>query len=66
VTNDADALIVLKSGVEPESFFKYEVSLLIIDYYTCRFFFYKACYNADFKCEKLLHRKSKNFNTTWM
>ena len=29
-------------------------------------FFYIACYNVKFKCEKLLHRKSKNFNTTWM
>jgi len=26
----------------------------------------KACYNVKFKCEKLLHRKSKHFDTTWM
>jgi len=28
----------------PESFVEYEVSLLIIDYYYCSLFFYKACH----------------------
>jgi len=30
------------------------------------YLFYKECYNVKLKCEKLLHKKSKNFNTTWM
>jgi len=38
------------------------VCLLYDDYYYCRLFFYKACYNVSFKCEKLLHRKSQEFN----
>ena len=29
-------------------------------------FFYKVCYNITLKCAILLHRNSKNFNTTWM
>ena len=32
--------------------------LLIIVIAGC--FFYKACYNVNFKCEKLFHRKSNN------
>jgi len=28
-------------GPEPESFFEYEISLLIFDYYCCRLFFAK-------------------------
>jgi len=48
-----------KEGPEPESFYEYEVCLsLIVIIAGC--FFYKACYNVNFKCEKLLHRKSKN------
>ena len=55
-----------KEGPESESFFEYEVSLHNIGYYYFRLFFYKVYYNFNFKCEKLLHWKSKNFNTTWM
>jgi len=51
--------------VELETVFEYEVSFHIIDYHY-GLFFYKACYNVNFKSEKLLHRKSKNFDTTWM
>ena len=51
--------------MELESVFEYEVSFHIIDYHY-RLFFYKVCYNVNFKSEKLLHRKSKNFDTTWM
>jgi len=55
-----------KERPEPESFFEYDVSLLIFYYYYWRLFFYKASYDVKFKWEKLLHRKSKNFNTTRM
>ena len=36
-----------ESGVEPELFFECVVSLLIADYYYCRLFFYKGCYNFN-------------------
>ena len=52
--------------MELEPFFECELSLLIIiiNFEGC--FFSKACYNVNFKCAKLLHRKFNNFNTTWM
>ena len=41
------------------------VCLLLIIIIACCFF-YKACSNVNFKCAKLLHGESNNFNTNWM